>query len=379
MKTYIKRAISDKILEASKYFKAIVINGPRQTGKTTLCRNLFPEYNYYNLEMISTQEILRKDPVSFMDRCGEKVIIDEVQNYPEILSYIQVAVDMQPERQFILTGSNNFSLMESVTQSLAGRAALFTLLPFSLLEVKEYADQNSIEDILINGLYPGAVSDGIPHNLFYQNYISTYVERDVRKLYNLRQLDTFVIFLKLCASRIGTELNLTSLATEIGVSTNTIKEWISVLKASYIIFTLPPYYSNIGKRLTKTPKIYFYDTGLAASLLEIEDDETLYTSISKGPLFENLAILEFLKARYNNGLQSNIYYYRERSGKEIDVVQENGGFLNLYEIKASKTYKSEFDKNMRQLKDLLGEKVKDTGVIYDGESIPPTAINIRNI
>lgn len=379
MEKYLKREISDAILRAKEWFKVIVVTGPRQVGKTTLCRNLFNDFKYFNLENISIKSAIKDDPVAFMDECGDKVVIDEVQNYPEILSYIQVVVDEQPERKFVLTGSNNFSLLENVTQSLAGRAALFTLLPFSFRELGDYPAETDTDTILTNGFYPAVLCNHTPVDIFYPNYYSTYIERDLHKILNLRNIDAFNTFVRLCANRIGSELNMASIATTAGVSGPTIKEWLSVLKASYVAFTLPPFFANLDKRLTKAPKLYFYDTGVACMLLGIETPGQLLRHPMRGALFENVAVLELLKSRYNKGKRENLMYYRENSGKEVDILQQEALGLNLYEVKASKTYSSGFRTNMNDLAKLLGDQVLSQTVVYDGQPLPPTLLNIRNI
>lgn len=379
MEKYIPREISAVIEQASIYYQVIVVTGPRQVGKTTLCRHLFAGFKYVNLEELDTREMVAADPRAFMDSLGKKVIIDEVQNVPKLLSYIQVRVDNDPELKIVLTGSSNFSLMQSVTQSLAGRAALFTLLPLSFKELGDYPKDSSTDEILFRGFYPALFDRRIPSRSFYSNYYTTYVERDIRKLMQLRNLDSFQTFIRLCAGRIGTEVNLASLGVEVGVSAPTIREWLSLLHASYITFSLKPYYVNINKRLTKTPKLYFYDTGLACWLLDIENPSQLSTHPLRGAIFENLAVIELLKARYNVGETDNLYFYRENSGREVDVVQTQADKLKLYEVKASKTFNRDFLKNINYLKDIFGDKISFGTVVYDGESLPPLAVNIRDI
>ncbi|MDE5797292.1 MAG: ATP-binding protein, partial [Muribaculaceae bacterium] len=258
MVNYIPRAISPYIEEAHRFFPVIVVTGPRQSGKTCLCRHLFPDYRYVNLEDITTRVAAIADPTAFLKGVGNKTIIDEVQNVPELLSQIQVTVDEFPECRFILTGSSNFSLLQTVTQSLAGRAALFTLLPFSLAEVKEWARVNSIDRIMYNGLYPGTVAKGTPTQLFYRNYYNTYVERDLRNFLKIKNLLAFDTFMRLLASRAGSEFNASGMSREAGVSAVTINEWLSILTTSYIVFPLRPYFTNLSKQFTKMTKVYFY-------------------------------------------------------------------------------------------------------------------------
>lgn len=375
---YVDRALSDSILEAHKYFPVIIVTGPRQSGKSTLCRHLFPDYNYTNLEDISLRTDAMRNPTGFLDSLGENAIIDEVQNVPEILSMIQVRVDEFKNRKYILTGSSNFSLLRTQSQSLAGRAAIFTLLPFSLKEVKGIVEHQCTNHIITEGLYPRVVVQGIPSELYYRGYYNTYVERDLRDLLKVKNIMAFDKFMRLLASRIGSEFNASSIARETEVSSVTIKEWLSILMTSYIAFPLMPYYSNYAKRLTKMPKIYFYDTGLACFLLGIENGEMLKSHQMRGPLFENLAICELLKRRYNEGKDARLFFYREKSGVEVDVVEEEGSGLRLYEVKAGATLHSNYLDNMEKVKKTL-PNVNGATVIYDSEGHPPLSVNIREI
>lgn len=376
---YIKRIISDKVLEAFPYYSVIIITGPRQSGKTTLCRNLFPDYRYFNLENPSTRDIINNDPSKFIFDRKDGMVIDEVQYLPELLSYIQVCVDENPERKFILTGSSDFALMENITQSLAGRAALFTLLPFSFKEIKEYVKDNGIDKIMLNGFYPGVIVKKTPVEIFYSNYVSTYIERDVRKIKNIDNLDLYRLFIKVLASRATCEFNASSISSEIGVSATTIRKWLGLLKTSYIAFSLQPYYVNIGKRLSKTPKIYFYDTGLLCYMLDIHNELELQNHPLRGAIFENLAVAQFVKEKFNKKGNWELYFYRENKGREIDVVRTKGQKLELFEIKSSKTFNRDFIKNLKAVKELMGDKISVTTIIYDGESFPPEIINIRDI
>lgn len=376
---YIRRIISDKILEAFPFYSVIIITGPRQSGKTTLCKNLFPDYKYYNLENPSLRDVIKEDPTKFIFDSKQGLIIDEVQHFPELLSYIQVCVDENPDRKFILTGSSDFALMENITQSLAGRSALFTLLPFSFKEVELYIRNNGADTIMLNGFYPGVVVKKTPPDIFYSNYVSTYLERDLRNIKAIENLDLFRLFMKVVASRTSCEFNASSISSEIGVSAPTIRKWLALLKTSYIVFALQPYYINIGKRLSKTPKIYFYDTGLLCYLLDIHTPVELRNHPLRGAIFENLALTQFIKEKFNKKENWELYFYRENKGREIDVVKSLGLHLDLYEIKSSKTFNKEFTKNLKDVKHLLGEKVSSTTLIYDGESFPPDIINIRDI
>lgn len=373
---YIKRIISEKIMGAFPFFSVIIITGPRQSGKTTLCKHLFKDYKYYNLENPSLRDIVNNDPSKFIFDSKEGIVIDEIQHLPQLLSYIQVCVDENPDRKFIITGSSDFALMENISQSLAGRAALFTLLPFSFKEIKEYITEHGIDRIMINGFYPGVIVKETPIDIFYSNYIATYLERDVRNIKNIENLDLFRLFIKVLASRASCEFNASSISSETGVSSTTIRKWLGLLKTSYIVFSLQPYFDNIGKRLTKTPKIYFYDTGLLCFLLDIHNVIELQNHPLRGAVFENLAVSQFVKEKFNNKGNWDLYFYRENKGREIDVVKSVGTVLHLYEIKSSKTFNKEFLSNLKALKILLGEKIESMTLIYDGESFPPDIVNI---
>lgn len=375
---YIERAITPSIERAAMYYPVIVVTGPRQVGKSTLCRRMFADYAEYNLENIALRQGVEDNPIGFIESCGEKVVIDEVQRLPQLLSYIQVEVDRNPQRRFVLTGSNNFSLLESITQSLAGRAALFTLLPFSLQELGGYKETDT-NTLLINGLYPGVVARKIPTDIFYPNYYSTYVERDLRQIKEISNLTSFQLFVRLLAGRAGSEFNASTLATEVGVSSPTVKSWFGVLQTSYIAFALQPYYANISKRLTKMPKVYFYDTGLLCFLLGISTTEQLAVHPLRGAIFENLAVCELLKGRLNAAKPANIYFYRENSGREVDILVDEGVTLDAYEVKSSASFNREFKKNLNYLRDLMGDKVSVCKVVYDGAPIPPDVMNIREI
>lgn len=378
MALYIKREISDKVMEVQKYYPITTITGPRQSGKTSLCRHLFPDYNYVNLEDLTMRGKAIVDPTGFIDSLGEKAIIDEVQNVPELLSMIQVRVDENRDLRFILTGSSNFSLLHRMTQSLAGRVALFTLLPFSFKELTETEKNVPTWRLLSRGLYPGIIVNGIPNEIFYSNYYTTYVERDVRDLMRLKNIMLFDTFVRLLAARVGSEFNASQIAKEAGVSAPTITEWLSILDASYITFTLRPYYANISKQLTKMPKIYFYDTGLLCYLLGIETERQYQSSTLRGAIFENMAISEVMKNQYNHARIPSVNFYRERSGKEVDAMVRTPEGLHLYEIKAGSTFKPEFIENMAYVSELLPDAKRKT-VIYDGPTSAPLLLNIRDI
>lgn len=378
MAKYIKREISEKVLEVQKYYPVTTITGPRQSGKTSLCRHLFPDYSYVNLEDLTIRGRAITDPTGFIDSLGKTAIIDEVQNVPELLSMIQVRVDEDPEKRFILTGSSNFSLLHRMTQSLAGRVALFTLLPFSFMEMS--AEDKSVPTwkLLSRGQYPGILVNGIPESIFYSNYYTTYIERDVRDLMRLKNIMKFDTFVRLLAARTGSEFNASQIAKEAGVSAPTVTEWLSILETSYITFTLRPYFANISKQLTKMPKVYFYDTGLLCYLLGIESEAQYLSSTLRGAIFENMAISELMKNQYNKARIPQVNFYRERSGKEVDAMVRTREGINLYEIKAGSTFKPEFATNMTYVSELLPEISLRT-VIYDGPTSAPLLLNLRDV
>jgi predicted AAA+ superfamily ATPase len=364
----INRALSGEIKRLAELYKVIAVVGPRQSGKTTLCKNLFPGYSYYNLDLTSTVEEIANSPEIFLEKFAKKgIIIDEVQKYPELFSHIKVIADEHPEHRFVITGSSNFLLLSKITESLAGRVAINTLLPLSLAELKKNASSDT-NMILFNGGYPDVWANSLPSQDFAKNYYNTYIERDLRQIVNIRNLSNFQKFIRLCAGRVGTEFNASSLSGEVGVSVLTIQEWLSILEASFVVFRLPPFFRNIGKRLVKSPKIYFCDTAILCFLLGIEKAEQLSTHPLRGEIFENFVILEFLKKRYNEGKPSNLFFYRDKSQREIDIVQEFAHQCKAYEIKSAQTFNRDFFNNLHYLKQLLGDSLISTQVIYDGKS-----------
>lgn len=375
---YIPRLIAPKVKEAHRYYPVIILTGPRQTGKTTLARHEFPSYAFVNLEDMATRNAAVSDVNDFLDSLGERAIIDEVQNFPEILSTIQARVDRNENLRYVLTGSNNFALLHNCCQSLAGRAAMFTVMPFSFKELPNADLEADIPELMWRGGYPGVIAKGIPPYMFFRNYYQTYIERDIRALGQVQQLDAFQKVLSLCASRVGSELKYSSISVEAGVSAPTVSSWISLLKASYLVYTLQPYYANIGKRLTKTPKLYFYDTGLLCYLLGIESPQQLDNHPLKGALFENLAVSELMKQRYNEAKDPNLTFYRENTGREVDIVQTMPDGLHIYEVKAGKTFQPDFTKGLDYLEKLLPEVVSST-VVYNGETFGTRIVNIRNL
>lgn len=363
------------MLQLKEHFPVITITGPRQSGKTTLCKEMFPQFAYVNLEDAITRAQLIADPRAFFDIYSGGLIVDEAHHYPELLSFIQVIVDQNPDRRFIITGSSNFALLEKVTQSLAGRTAVLTLLPLSLNELGNRIDGISTDTLMLNGGYPAIWAKGFPREDLYKNYYTTYIERDVRQIVNIKDMNAFHSFIRLCAGRIGTEFNASSLAGAVGTTVRTITSWLSVLSASYIAYTLPPYYENIGKRLVKSPKLYFYDTGLICYLLGIENEQQLSTHPLRGEIFENMIVNEAIKNRLNIGKDPNLYFYRDQSQREVDLIHLKGYELQAYEIKSGKSYQSEYYKGIKYLKTIFKDRLTTSALIYDGIDEIPTKEN----
>ena len=324
----IDRDLKETLSSIFNYLPVITLTGPRQSGKTTLCRKLFAKLPYVNLEDAATLAEIEYDPKQFLSKFPLGVMIDEVQRFEKIFSYLQVMIDEdrmtgKEHHRFIVTGSSNFSLMQSTSQSMAGRTAVLTLLPLSIKEIIRENYSVTTSQLILKGGYPAlwrTADEG--RQLLLSSYYTTYVERDLRQMINLKDLHAFHTFIRLCAGRIGSELNTSSLAIEIGVSVPTIKSWLSILEASYIIYLLPPYYTNIGKRLTKSPKLYFYDTGLATWLMGINTIEQLDIHPLRGALFENLVINEAMKQKLNHGENPQLYFYRDQRQHEVDLLEE---------------------------------------------------------
>lgn len=380
---YIPREMEAVIKEASRYFSVITITGPRQSGKTTMVRNLYAHLPYYSLENLDVRAFAETDPVAFLNRHAEGMILDEVQGVPQLLSYIQGIVDEHPERRFVLSGSSQFSLLKKVTQSLAGRTAVFELLPMSFSEICHLSAGRSIDELLWSGFYPAIHAGRNVPKFLYPAYMRTYLDRDVRDLLQIKDMRQFHTFVRLCAGRIGSLFNASELAGEVGVSANTITAWLSVLQASYIVTLLPPYYENSRKRLTKTPKLYFIDTGLACYLLDIETPEQLSRDKMRGPLFENFVVTEALKHRYNEGKDSNLYFYRDSNQNEVDLLVKRGETLRAIEIKSAMTYHPDFEKSLRQIDNWVKSPIARKAVVYTGtmenEAAPVALLNYTHI
>lgn len=373
----IERQLYTKASQLLEKFPIIAITGPRQSGKTTFSKQLRPEYSYVNLEDITNREFAKNDPKGFLNTYKNGAIIDEIQYVPELFSYLQVFTDERNQvGEYIITGSQNFLLMQQISQSLAGRVALFTLLPLSLKELKdsEYSFSNW-ESYAVSGSYPRKILFDIDGRDYYANYLSTYVERDVRLLKNITNLDLFQKFIFLVAGRVGQLFNQSSLGNELGVDNKTINSWMSLLETSYIAYRLYPYHSNFNKRIVKTPKVYFYDTGLLSFLLGIKSEQEMSQHFAKGSIFENLIITEFLKNVYNKGDTPIFYFWRDHANNEVDLLIENHPKIDIYEIKSSTTIKMDFFKGLNHFKGL--HPSVNAHLIYGGtENQKRTEVNV---
>lgn len=364
----IERTLSDKLTALSQKFQVITLTGPRQSGKTTLVKAAFPSLPYVSLEEPDIRQIALTDPRGFLSNYNGGAILDEVQHTPELFSYIQSIVDSNRNAQFVLTGSSNFLLMEKISQTLAGRTVILHLLPFSLTELKigNYTfDQ--YESLIFNGQYPRIYDRDLHPSDFYPSYIQTYVERDVRMIKNIGDINSFIQFIQLCAGRTGQLINYTSLANDAGISPNTAKAWISILETSYIVYRLQPYHKNFNKRLVKSPKLYFYDTGVACSLLGIRNENQVGTHFLKGALFENLIINEFIKYKFNRGQRRYPYFWQDSRGKEIDCLLVDGENITPIEIKSGKTISNSYFDNLKYWYQLTGMSEDHGYVVYGGE------------
>ncbi len=367
--TMIKRMLGEKILSLARGFPIITLTGPRQSGKTTLARWLFPEYEYINLENLNDLQFVREDPLSFLNTFSTSgVVIDEAQKFPELFSYLQGVVDESGQvGKFVLTGSQNFLLLEKITQSLAGRAAICHLMPFGINELTQagYAVDN-LDHALFTGCYPVLYDRQLEPEDYYPSYIQTYVERDVRSIKNVGSLSTFQKFIKLCAGRTGQLINYSSLGNDLGVNYKTVASWISILEASFIIFRLLPHYQNFNKRLVKQNKLYFYDTGLLCSLLDIQTPSQLRTHYLRGSIFESFIVSEYIKMRYHKGLRPNAFFWRDNTGHEIDLLIEEADSLKAVEIKSGQTVTSDFFKGLSFFEKLSGLPPENLYLIYGG-------------
>ena len=383
MNEYIHRNIEKTILEASKYFSVIAVSGPRQSGKSTLLSQLFPLYEKYSLKDLNILDYAQNDPISFLNQTDEGMFIDEIQKYPQLLDYIQGIVDNNPRRRFILSGSSNFEVMKNLSESLAGRAGVFELLPMTIEEVTGKIDLNNLNQVLYNGFYPAICAGKNIAKYFYPSYVRTYLEKDVRDFLQIKDQMLFTKFLKLCAARIGSLFNASELGAEVGVSSKTISHWISILQASYLITLLPPYYENISKRLVKSPKLYFNDPGLACYLLDIETPQQLDRDKMRGAIFENFIVMEAIQHRYNMGLEGGVFFYRDSNQNEVDILIKQEGELTAIEVKSSMTYNSSFEKTLTLIESWIKTPVRKKAVVYSGDFENTTGninlINYRHI
>ena len=362
----IKRDITPHLVKLFKQYPFVTLTGPRQSGKTTLCRETFPRLKYVNLEDPNQREFAQSDPLNFLSQLEGGAILDEIQRVPDLLSYLQVLADEKRENSlFVLTGSENLALSRSVGQSLAGRTALLCLLPFSLPERQRTGASNSIDHILYSGFYPRIHDQGLDPQQVLGDYFETYVERDVRSIAEIRNLSAFRLFVRLCAGRIGQLVNTVSLGSDAGVSHPTAQKWLTLLEASYILFRLPPFHANVRKRLVKSPKLYFYDVGLARYLLGIERPEQIATHPSRGALFENAVVVETLKYRFNRGHRSNLYFFRDSKGLECDLLFETGHGMGAIEIKAGATVASDYFDSLDRISELIPQ-ISTKAIVYGG-------------
>ncbi len=373
----IHRDLAGELLAAASEYPVITIFGPRQSGKTTLARMEFPDKPYRSLEDPDSHRAAELDPRGFLSDLEKGCILDEIQRAPHLLSYLQGIVDQgaQPG-SFILTGSHQPQLHEAVSQSLAGRTAVLTLLPFTLNELNQMTNRDSKPDmpapdafdLIVKGFYPRLLMNKLDPHRFFNGYVATYVERDLRAQINVKDLIRFQNFLVLLAGRIGQVVNYSTLSNDVGVTSTTIKSWISVLKASYIVFELPPYYENIGKRVIKSPKVYFTDTGMASYLLGIRTSEQAKRDPLRGGLYENLVLMELLKGRLNRGFRPDLFYYRDSHGNEVDVLIRQGSKLIPVELKSSQTFNEDFLKGIRNFRQAIGDDRCAPGfILYNGE------------
>jgi hypothetical protein len=365
----IKRIMAEKLKVLASKFPVVSVIGPRQSGKTTLVRNVFQGMDYVSLEDLDTRQFAINDPRGFLFSYSKGAVIDEVQRAPNLFSYIQTAVDSRKKAgQFILTGSQNILLQENLSQTMAGRVAILRLLPFSIEELKDTNyKSNNPEEYIFKGLYPRLYDKKIAPADWYPNYIQTYVERDVRLIKNISDLNAFQRFVRMCAGRIGQILNLSSLGNDCGVTHNTAKAWLSVLEATYLVFLIRPYHRNLNKRLIKMPKLYFYDTGLACSLLGIQTIGQLDTHYLKGSLFESFVFSEIVKNRFNRGMEHNCFYWRDKTGNEVDCIIESGDLAMPVEIKAGKTIAGDFFAGLNYWAKLTGKDSGNSYLVYGGD------------
>ena len=378
-----KRQLSTELIDMAKSYPIVTITGPRQSGKTTLSKTCFPKKPYVNLEAPDIRAFAQKDPKGFLGQYQKGAIIDEIQKAPDLLSYIQVITDEKQQKgMFILTGSENLLLSNKISQSLAGRTAILNLWPLSIGEIsaakKVKTQKFNLDNLLLTGFFPRIYQDNLMPIKHHRDYIQTYIERDVRSLLNIKELSTFQKFLKLAASRVGQLLNINGIANELGVANHTIKNWLSVLEASFIIILLPPYFQNFGKRIIKSPKLYFIDVGLASYLLDINDQSQIANNPLRGQLFENLVVIEIYKHFLNQGIKPSLYFYRDSSQKEVDLIYKVGDNLLPIEIKSSQTFTPNFFNTLKYFNKINNSKSSQQSELNQGYVIYAGDMEILN-
>lgn len=371
----IERTLKKELIEMMRLYPIVTLTGPRQSGKSTLLKMTFPDYQYVSLEDPDNRLFCTSDPRGFLETYSDKVIIDEAQRVPEIFSYIQSHTDNAgKEGMFVLAGSQNFLMMQSISQSLAGRTAVLKLLPFSREEMEAAGImKKSVAEEIFFGSYPRIYDKNITPVKYFPYYIQTYVERDVMLIKNIGDQSKFVRFMKLCAGRIGQLLNMSSLANDCGISVSTAQSWLSILESSYIAYLLRPDHKNFSKRLVKTPKLYFYDTGLACSLLEIKSPAQLSTHFLQGGLFENLVVNCFVKHAYHHGEEPALSFWRDKTGNEVDLLHERDNKQFAYEIKSGATFSPDHFKGISRWAELSGVDISQRAVIYNGDKLLRTS------
>jgi uncharacterized protein len=374
MKKYIHRTIEKVIIESVEDFPVVILTGARQTGKSTLLKHLFPDYKYITLDYPNIRKIAKTDPEMFLDNYGDIIIIDEIQYAPELLEYIKIRVDEDRSKngKYILTGSQYFPLMAGVAESLAGRASIHSLLGFSSQELEIHPKELSVRrtfELILKGFYPDPAVHNVQIASFYASYLQTYLERDIRNLLAVQSLSLFNSFLELLAARVGSVLNLNEIAGSCGISFTTAKKWLSLLESTQIVYLLRPFSKNITKRVIKSPKLYFYDTGLLAYILRYQSSETLQYGPLGGNLFENFIVIELLKKKINHQVNVEMYYYRDSNKNEVDIVIEANGAYQLIEVKMAKTIKEKFTKTLKKVADTIPNS-KPYLVSFDQKKIP---------
>lgn len=368
MISYINRKIESVVTEASQYFPVISVTGPRQSGKSTLLRHLFPDAVAYSMKDLNVREFAQNDPIAFLNNDkGKMMFIDEIQKVPALLDYMQGIVDEHPDRRFCITGSSNLELLRGLSESLSGRAGVFELMPMTYDETRAEQQGKPLDELLFNGLYPAVCAQKNTARLFYPSYVKTYLEKDVRDLLKIQDQLQFMRFMKLCAARVGSLFNASEVANEIGVDSKTVTRWLSVLQASYLITLLPPYFENVTKRVVKSPKLYFNDPGLACYLLDIESPKQLSRDKMRGCIFENFIVLEILKHRFNQGLENGVFFYRDSNQNEVDILLKQEGEITAIEVKSSSTYTAEFEKSLKKIQDYVKTPVAKKIIVYAGD------------